>query len=332
MSLPNHLTADSFLPSYMRAAVLDQFGGPENLTVRSVPVPTPGSGDVLLRVEVAGVGSWDAEEREGDYEGAFGIASTFPYILGWDAAGTVVDVGRDVTGLSVGDRVYAATIPVPRGGFYAEYAAVDAERVSPVPIGLPMAQAGALAWDGATALGGLDALELSAGATLMVFGASGGIGHLALQLARHQGLQVLAVASGDDGLALARGLGAHAVVDGRREDVLSAARDFAPDGLDAAIVTAGGPVVEHALTGLRPSGRIAWANGVSPAPSKDLRVLHYDGDPGRATTNRLNAIIESGELQVHVAKNFTLDTVIEAHRALGEHHIGKFAMTVNEEA
>ena len=146
MPSPDRPTTATSLPTHMRAAVLDHFGRPEQLTVRSIPVPTIGDSDVRLRVDVAGVGSWDAEEREGDYEGAFGVPSTFPYILGWDAAGTVVDVGRDVTRHSVGDRVYAATMPVPRGGFYAEFGVVDAEQVSPIPSGLPASQANAPAW------------------------------------------------------------------------------------------------------------------------------------------------------------------------------------------
>ena len=121
--------------------------------------------------------------------------------------------------------------------------------------------------DAITALRGLDdTLGLKPGESLMIFGASGGIGHLAVQLAKRMGARVLAVASGDDGVALARRLGADAVVDGHKDDVAAAAREFAPDGLDAALLTAGGEAAEKALTALREGGRVAYPNGVEPEP------------------------------------------------------------------
>ncbi|WP_422215011.1 quinone oxidoreductase family protein [Microbacterium sp.] len=316
--------------SLMRAVVLDRFGGVEELKTRLLPVPEVGDDDVLIRVHVAGVGSWDAAERRGDFDGAFGTPSVFPYVLGWDAAGTIASVGRDVSRFRIGDRVYAATTPLPRGGFYAEYGVVPAEHVTPLPDRLPFEQAGAMAWDALTALSGLDLLDLEPGDAVMVFGASGGIGHLALQLARHRGLRVLAVASGDDGVALARRLGADAVVDGRRADVLAAAAEFAPDGLDGALVTVGGETTERALRALTDSGRIAWPHGVHPLPSDALgsRVSFYDGDRSRAAAEGLNAIIDSSDLEVHIARTFALDDAPSAHRALGDHYIGKLALRV----
>ncbi|HYI05226.1 MAG TPA: alcohol dehydrogenase catalytic domain-containing protein, partial [Reyranella sp.] len=116
----------------MNAVVLDRFGGVDELSSRRIPLPEVGEDDVLIRVEFAGVASWDAFERDGGYDGAFGVASTFPYVLGWDAAGTVAAVGRNVTRFDVGERVYASTMPVKRGGFYAEYGVVEAEFVARV--------------------------------------------------------------------------------------------------------------------------------------------------------------------------------------------------------
>ncbi|WP_219722008.1 quinone oxidoreductase family protein [Microbacterium aurantiacum] len=314
----------------MRAVVLDRFGESEELKTRMLPVPEVGDDDVLIRVHVAGVGSWDAAERRGDFDGVFGTPTVFPYVLGWDAAGTVASVGRDVTRFRVGDRVYAATTPLPRGGFYAEYGVVAAEHVAPLPERMPFTQAGAMAWDALTALSGLDLLDLEPGDALMVFGASGGIGHLALQLARHRGLRVLAVASGDDGVDLARRLGADAVVDGRRDDVLAAATEFAPGGLDGALVTVGGETAERALRAVKDSGRIAWPHGVHPLPSDALRqkVSFYDGDRSRSAAERLNAIIDSSDFEVHIARTFALDDAPSAHRALGDHYVGKLALRV----
>ncbi|WP_315073277.1 alcohol dehydrogenase catalytic domain-containing protein [uncultured Microbacterium sp.] len=119
------------MPTMMRAIILDRFGDEGELREQSVPIPAVGEGDVLIRIDVAGIGSWDREEREGHYEGAFGVPSTFPYILGWEGAGTVEAVGADVTRFAPGDRVYAASTPVPRGGFYAEYAVVETRSMSP---------------------------------------------------------------------------------------------------------------------------------------------------------------------------------------------------------
>lgn len=315
----------------MDAVVLDRFGGVDELSARRIPLPEVGDDDVLIRVEFAGVASWDAVEREGDYEGAFGVASTFPYVLGWDAAGTVAAVGRNVTRFGLGDRVYAATVPALRGGCYAAYAVVETEFVARVPDRMPTEQAGAMAWDALTALSGLDLLGLGPDETLMVFGASGGIGHMAVQLARQSGIRVLAVASGADGVTLARRLGADAAIDGRSDDVLAAASEFAPGGLDAALVTAGGETVERSLRAVRNSGRIAWPNGVLPLPatSPAAQVSHYDGDRSRAATDRLNAVIEASPFEVHVARTFPLEQVRDAHRALNDHYIGKLAVKVS---
>ncbi len=321
---------DAIARPQMNAVVIDRFGEVETLTHRRIPVPEVGDDDVLIRVEFAGVGSWDAVERAGEYDGAFGVPSSFPYVLGWDAAGTVAAIGRNVTRFAVGDRVYAATMPVPRGGFYAEYGAVEAEHVARVPERMSTEQAGAMAWDALTALSGLETLGLHAGETLMVFGASGGIGHMALQLARHKGVRVLAVASGDDGVALARRLGADAVVNGRQEDVLAAASEFAPGGLDAALVTAGGETAERSLRAVKDSGRIAWPNGVQPAiaTSTSATLSYYDGDRSRAATGRLNAIIDASSFEVHLARTFPLERARDAHRALRDHYVGKLALRV----
>ncbi|SDF30569.1 NADPH:quinone reductase [Cellulosimicrobium cellulans] len=328
---PEQPSGDETSRPRMRAAVLDRFGGADQLVLREIPRPEVGPEDVLVRVEYAGVASWDAVEREGAYDGAFGVPSTFPYVLGWDAAGRVAAVGREVTGLAVGDRVYAATMPVPRGGAYAEYVVVAAEHVAPVPHRLPTQQAGVLAWDALTAQSGLDLLDLPPGGSLLVFGASGGIGHLAVHLARHRGLRVLAVASGDDGVDLARRSGAEVVVDGRRDDVAAAASDLAPDGLDGALVTAGGETAERSLRAVKASGRIAWPHGVLPVPARPpaARLSHYDGDRSRRALERLNAVVAASSFEVHVARTFPLERVQDAHAALRDHYVGKLALRVS---
>ncbi len=331
MSTERPTSAAPSVPPRMKAIVLDRFGDVDELVSRTIEVPTVGESDVLIKVSVAGVASWDAVERQGEYEDAFGIASTFPYVLGWDAAGTIAAVGSAVTRFTVGDRVYAASMPVPRGGFYAEYGVVADEHVAHVPARLSMTEAGVMAWDALTALSGIDLLDLAPGQTLMVFGASGGMGHMVVQLARQRGIRVLAVSSGDDGVALSRSHGAEAVVDGRAHDVVAAAKAFAPEGIDAAFVTVGGSVLEEALRTVHPSGRVAWPHGVHPLPATPpaaVPILHYDGDRSRVALERLNALIDAGAFTPHVAQRFPFARVQDAHRALREHYVGKLALDI----
>jgi NADPH2:quinone reductase len=316
-------------PARMRAAAIDRFGGIEMIQLQTLPVPNIGSDEVLIHVEVAGVGVWDAFEREGGFAQMFGTKPKFPYVLGSDGAGAVVAVGEQVERFKEGDRVYALALANAKGGFYAEYIAVKADNVSHIPKELPTDQAGAMPIDALTALQGLDdVLGLKQGESLMIFGASGGIGHLAVQLAKRMGARVLAVASGDDGVALVRRIGADSVSDGHRDDVAVAAREFAPDGFDVALVTAGGEIADQALATVRDGGRVAYPNGVTPLPKArpELRLQSYDMMPSPQLLKKLNQLIESGPFEVHVARIFSLEQAAQAHRALDEHYLGKLAL------
>ena len=315
----------------MRAIALDRFGGPETLKVQTVPTPEADADEILIHVESAGVGAWDPFEREGRFVEVLGITPKFPYVLGTDGAGTVAAVGKNVKELKEGDRVYAAELGNPKGGFYAQYAVVNADNASPIPGGLSMDQAAVLASDGLTALKGLEGvLRLQPDESVMIFGASGGIGHLAVQLAKRLGARVFAVASGEDGVSFVKGLGADAAVDGRSDNVLDVAREFAPDGIDAALVTAGGEPTDRALSAIRPDGRVAYPNGVMPAPNAPDRVNAeaYDGEGGRDAIARLNELIDAGPFEVRVHRVFPLEQAAEAHAALEEHHLGKIALRV----
>jgi NADPH:quinone reductase-like Zn-dependent oxidoreductase len=180
-----------------------------------------------------------------------------------------------------------------------------------------------------TALKGLeDTLQLKDGETLMIFGAAGGVGHLALQFAKRMGARVLAVASGSDGVELAERLGADAVVDGRKDDVASSARAFAPGGLDAALFTAGGDIADKALISIRSGGRMAYPSGVKPVPHSPATITAqtYSGLPDPEAIDRLNRLIAAGPFDVHVAETFPLERVADAHRKLGTHFLGKLAL------
>ncbi|HET6250005.1 MAG TPA: NADP-dependent oxidoreductase [Tepidisphaeraceae bacterium] len=311
----------------MNAAAIDAFGGA--VVPHMLPVPQPGPGEVLIRVESAGVGAWDPFEQQGGFAKMMGGKPTFPYVLGSEGAGTVVDAGPQVRAFKKGDRVYALALANPKGGFYAEYAAVKAENASLIPGGLTIEQAGVMPVDAMTALTGLDdILGLRSGETVLVFGASGGIGHLAVQLAKRMGARVFAVASGNDGVALAKRLGADVAVDGHQQDVVAAARQFAAGGIDCALLTAGGKQADHAIECLRDGGRVAYPNGVEPAPKArpGIKIRNYDGGTGSQNIARLNQLIGDKPFEVHVARTFPLNQVAEALKALNEHYLGKLAL------
>jgi NADPH:quinone reductase-like Zn-dependent oxidoreductase len=319
----------------MRAAAIDRFGG--EIKLQMLPVPEVEPGEVLIRVESAGVGVWDKWEREGAFHElfreAYGVEPSFPYVIGFDGAGTVAAVGESVTRFKEGDRVYADRHINPKGGFYAEYAVVIADKVSHVPGQLTVEQAGAMPVDAITALLGLDdTLGLVEGESVLIFGAGGGLGHLALQLAKRMGARVFAVASGEDGVELAKRLGADRAVDGRKDDVIAAARAFAPDGLDAALLTAGGKAADRTLETLRDGGRVAYPRGVQPVPEArpGVTIKAYVGDDAtQEDFEKLNRMISSGPFDVHVARAFPLEQAAEAHLALDEHYLGKLALKLS---
>ncbi len=212
------------IPKTMKASVIDQFGGPEVLHVATIPVPEPGDAEVLIRVHTAGIGAWDPWLREG----GSGVEG-FPQVLGTDGAGTVEACGSNVRRFKVGDRVCGFSYDSPKGGFYAEYAAVSEDNVASIPGNISMEEAGVLPASGITALQGLDVLKVRRDCALMILGASGGVGHVALQLAKRIGARLLAIASGDDGVDLVRKLGADQAVNGRNPNVVGSGKGIRPE-------------------------------------------------------------------------------------------------------
>ena len=316
---------DASIPEAMNAAVIERYGGPEVLHVEALPVPEPKRNEVLIRVEAAGIGVWDPYVRAGQLKMR---EHRFPEVIGNDGAGTVVAIGSTVTRFERGDRVYAFT---ESGGFYAEYVAVDEDNVAPIPSGMDPVMAGGLGADGITALRGLeDQLQLHPYETLMIFGASGGIGHLAVQLAKRKRARVVAVASGRDGVELVRRLGADLALDGRCDDVAGRIRAFVPGGLDAALVLAGGPALDEALTTIKKGGRFAYPNGVQPVPRAPdgVDARSYDGDPNREIFERLNDLIEPSPFHVELSRVYRLEQAEEAHREIEKHHLGKLTFQI----
>jgi len=312
----------------MRAAAIDRPGGPEVVTIHTLPVPEVAPGQVLIAVHTSGLAGWDADIRDG--WSPTGRKPRFPLVLGTDGSGTVAAVGSRVRRFKVGDRVYAASFDT--GGFHAQYVAVDADRVAQVPPGLELKHAGAIPLTGVTALQGVDdTLNLGADQRVIIHGAAGGVGGLAVQFAKLRGAKVLATATAADGTALARRLGADAVLDGKRDDIVEAARDFAPDGVDAVLGFAGGEPLERCIDALKPDGRLAYPNGVEPAPKKrrGLEILVYDGVVGVQEFGRLNRAIHAAKLKVPIAATYPLAEASRAHERLAQGHVlGKIVLRI----
>jgi NADPH:quinone reductase len=309
------------VPATMRAAAFDKGGGPEVLTLHELPVPTPNAGEVLIAVHGSGVAVWEAGSRRHPNE-----RMRFPSVLGGDGAGTIVAIGPDVHGFKVGDEVYGTG-----NGFYAEYAKARADRIAHVPKNLSLTAASALAISGLSALQGVDdVLQLKKGETLIIHGAAGGVGTIAIQLANRRGARVLATATTEAGLELARRLGADAVVNGQTGDIAAAAKQFAPQGVDAVLGLAGGDALERCIDSLRRDGpgRVAYLYGLEPLPRPrgSIRMILYNFVAGTPQLERLNKAV-AAKLQVPVAAEYSLAEAAEAHRRLEAGHLlGKIVL------
>jgi NADPH:quinone reductase-like Zn-dependent oxidoreductase len=265
----------------------------------------------------------------------YGMKPDLPWVLGSEGAGKIVAVGEKVSDFRNGDLVYGLNWATnPKAGFYADYTTLSAEWASSIPSRITVEQAGALIIDGATALRGLDEiLGLKPDEKLMVFGASGGIGHLAIQLAVRMDAHVFAIASGEDGVTLARRLGADIAVEGHGGDISAHARRFAPNGFDAALFKVGGEAADRALTYMRDGGRVAHPRGLQPAlkARSTVRIYSYNDSEywkklDRDLINKLNKLIEAGPFEVHLGNTFSLDQVLDAYRALDSHYLGRLAL------
>jgi NADPH:quinone reductase len=319
------------IPATMKAAAMDRFGPPSVLKVHTLQVPVPGPREVLIALHSAGVGVWDASIRDGSWRPAG--SPDFPLVPGTDGAGIVVAKGARVRRFRIGDRVYAYDYANPKGGFYAEYVAVDANRAGRVPRRLDLLHAGATVTTGLTALQGIDALRLRRGETIFIFGASGAVGTLAVQFAKRQRAHVIATASGRDAAALLRRLGADAVIDGRRNDATEKLHALAPKGIDAALVLASGEALESCLSLVRPGRRVAYPNGVEPEPKRrpKIRLLAYDAAVGPREFTRLERAVVEAKLRVPIAAIYSLAQAAKAHARLERGHVlGRIVLRIRE--
>lgn len=320
----------------MRAVVIDHFGGPDVFSIRNVSMPEPKPDQILVKVDSAGIGVWDDIEREGMLSKMFGTQAKFPWILGSEGAGKIVATGDNVSKFQIGDLVYGhiwTPTEASKAGFYAEYVVLNQDHAWKIPSNITTEQAGALLIDGVTAFRGIDdTLSLKKNEKLMIFGASGGLGHFALQFAKRFGAKVFAVASGEDGVALALRLGAEAAVDGHTDNIVASAKEFAPDGFDAALITVAGDVTEQALTTMRNGGRVAypWINQrPSPKAPSNVSLSGYNANMDNDVVFRMNKLIEAGTFELHLGKTFPLDQVVEGFKTVTSHHLGRLVLLPN---
>jgi NADPH2:quinone reductase len=322
----------SVVPDTMKAAALDRFGPPSALTLHEVPVPRPGPQEVLIAVDTAGIGSWDASIRDGSWRTPG--RPRFPLVPGVDGAGMVVAKGARVRRVRLGDRVYAYEFGNRQGGFYAEFAVAHAAHVGRVPKGFDLRAAGAVAATGLTALQGIDALELRPRQTVLIFGASGAVGTMAVQLAVQRGARVIATASGAAPARLVRTLGADRVIDARRAASIEQLRKFAPDGLDGVLALAGGDELERCLDFMRPKGRVVHPNGIEPVPMQrhTFRVRAFDAVANPREFDKLNRHLGNRRTRVPIAASYPLGKAAQAHRRLDRGHLlGRMVLRIHRD-
>jgi NADPH:quinone reductase-like Zn-dependent oxidoreductase len=293
-----------------------------------LPVPKLGKKDILVRVSTAGVGTWDPSLVDGSFED---IETRFPRVVGSDGAGTVVAIGASVERFRIGDQVYGWGFGNRKGGFFAEYAAIPERNLANVPDSISFDEAGALAVAGITALQGLEQLDLDEGDRIAIFGASGGVGHVAVQLAKRLALRVFAVASRSDGVALVERLGADRVAEGHSKSLVRELQDFAPDGLAGALVFTSARGWKQELALVVKGGTVAWPDGIEPVPSipRGVHRTSYDGEPSTRAFARLNELVAREPFHVELSKVYPLDATSQALRDVQHHHVGKLAIKID---
>lgn len=329
------------VPDSMTAILIREPGGPEVLVPVRRPVPEPADGEILIKVEAAGVNRPDIAQRQGHYPPPPGVTS----IPGLEVAGTIVARGPNTLDRAVGDRVTAL---VPGGG-YAEYCVAHASHALPLPDGFDMVQSAALPETFFTVWSNVfDRCRLEAGETFLVHGGSSGIGTVAIQLAKAFGATVITTVGSDAKAETCRGLGADLAINYRTEDFVKSVKDFTEGrGADVILDIVGGDYVQRNYAAAARDGRIAqiaFLNGSATAvdfmPLMVKRLTHT-GSTLRPRTIAVKAaiaeklaarvwpLLAAGRVRPVIDSTFPLDAAAEAHRRVeASEHIGKVMLVV----
>lgn len=301
----------------MKAIRIARFGGPQVMQMQDVSPPRPEAGDVLIRSMAAGLDPIDHWIREGQYPPV--QAHQLPLTLGREVAGIVIHVGAGVSRFKLGDRVFGMT---GTDGAFAEYARVPATHLARVPESIDWTHAAAIPLAAHTAWQALvEHGQLKPGQNVLIHGAAGGVGHLAVQFAKLKGARVHAVAS-SAAQGFLRSLGVHRAIDYQSERFESLCQD-----IDLVIDLIGGDVQDRSLRVLRPGGRL-----VSNAPSAggaSHGVIHFTAQPNGAQLTEIASLIERGLIGVQVQKVFDLEQAALALDYLTTRHIaGKIVLRI----
>ena len=309
----------------MKAITVKEFGGPEVLRLEEVATPKPGAGHVLVRIHAVGVNPVETYIRAGKYA----RLPELPYTPGNDSAGIVEQVGADVSEIKAGDRVYTGA---SLSGTYAEFALCKQEQVHPLPANVSFAQGAAMGTPYATAYRGLfQRADAKPGETVLIHGASGGVGTAALQLSRAHGLRVFGTAGSDKGLKLVREHGAHEAFDHRAPDHFERVMKASGGrGVDVIVELLANVNLGKDLTILAKSGRVVIIGSRGPVEINPRDTMQRDADiRGMILPNTppaelasihaaLVAGLENGTLRPVIGKEFPLAEAAQAHRAVME--------------
>jgi NADPH:quinone reductase-like Zn-dependent oxidoreductase len=314
----------------MRAIAKDEFGG--SVSLMNLPVPEIGADEVLIRVQAAGVNPFDWKVADGILKDE--KEHHFPLIMGFDAAGVVERVGADVTSLFEGDEVYGyLSKPVMGRGSYAEYVVSPAAIVAKKPEAVSFAEAAALPMPGLTAMDLVDAVDLRKGETVLIVGATGGVGSYAVQLAARRGARVIATARGANE-AFVRELGATETIDHSREDVIEAMLIAHPDGIEAIIDVVSDPNALRRMARLvKKGGRIAssvYAADVQHLSERGVRATNVGMQPEAWRLEELARMVDAGEISVQLERTFALEKAREALEESRSGHVrGKIVLLLD---
>ncbi|MDH4584839.1 NADP-dependent oxidoreductase [Pseudomonas sp. BN415] len=309
----------------MRAVVIERLGGAEVLQMKEVDRPQPGPGEVLVRVVCAGVNPADWKCREG-YLGAF-LTYRFPFVLGFDLAGTVEALGEGVDDLPLGIRVFAQSdVGAGKWGSYAEYACVSRAALVPMPDNLDFAAAAAVPTPALAAWTGLfDEGGLVPGQTVLIHGGGSAVGGFAIQFARCAGARI-ATTCGADNARQARAQGAECTIDYRTGDIHKALRQWAPDGVDLVLDCIGGGSLPNGLDLLQPGGILVAILTLAPgdagpdhaaAAQRGLRTaMAYSRMPSGELLGRIASLLAAGRVRPPAIDLLPLAEVAGAHERL----------------
>ncbi|PBB92817.1 NADPH:quinone reductase [Mesorhizobium sp. WSM3864] len=308
----------------MRAVTQNSVGEPDVLFVAQQPAPSPKASEVLVRVKAAGINPVDGAVRAG----YFPLIGEPPFILGWDISGTVEALGTGVTAFKVGDAVFGMPRFPKQAAAYAEFVATPVDEIAAKPAAIDHAQAAALplagltAWQGLVRHGGLQS-----GQRVLIHAGAGGVGHLAVQIAKARGAWVIATASPDK-LDYVRSIGADEVVDYTNGDFTERVRD-----IDLVLDAMGGDHADRSLKVLREGGVLVSLLNVhdatrAKAGERNIRVERMSVVPDREGLVELARLVDARKLAVHVAKAFPLNQAGAAHAFLATRPIGKVVLTV----